>query len=115
MCGKRLGCYLYSGIRGCLQVESPCFMCFLLRLFQCVSLIGFPSQLFGKAAEGKDPLPVPYRHSLTPARSGKCNTFVPNALKGSESPKCFDCIFETCSVSCIDYSKIAKPRHRSWL
>jgi len=34
-----------------------------------------------KAADGEDPLPVPYRFILSPSRSGTCNVFKPNSIQ----------------------------------
>ncbi|CAK9011451.1 unnamed protein product [Durusdinium trenchii] len=37
------------------------------------------------AADGGDPVPVPYRYTLSPAPSGKCNSFRPAELKDSDT------------------------------
>lgn len=40
-----------------------------------------------KAPDGgtSDPVPVPYRYSISPAPSGKCNSFRPAELKDSDT------------------------------
>ena len=35
-------------------------------------------------SEGSEPVPVPYRYSLSPARTGKCPVFLPNKLNRKE-------------------------------
>ena len=40
-----------------------------------------------EAAEGEEPVPVPYRFTLSPSRNGKCNVFKPNALSNSDSAR----------------------------
>lgn len=40
---------------------------------------------------------MPYRYNLTPARSGKCNVFLPNALRDGEVPK----HLHSCKVPCV--------------
>ena len=52
---------------------------------------------FCQAVENQEPLPVPYRYNLTPARSGKCNVFLPNALRDGEVPK----HLHSCKVPCV--------------
>ena len=39
-----------------------------------------------EADDGAEPVPVPYRFNLSPARNGKCNVFKPNALTTGDGP-----------------------------
>lgn len=39
---------------------------------------------FSEEREGSEPVPVPYRYSLSPAKTGKCPVFLPNKLNKKE-------------------------------
>ena len=51
-----------------------------------------------KAQEGEEPVPVPYRFDLSPARNGKCNVFSPNPLNADSVRSGHDCLLQNCFI-----------------
>ena len=49
----------------------------MIRVTSCSATL---SPRLAQETEGQEPVPVPYRFSVTAARNGKCNVFRPNTL-----------------------------------
>ena len=71
-CRYYVGCWRFFGrLRSSVQIQTFC------QVFRSDSIL---MPVGPKAADGENPTTVPYRYSLSAARSGKCNTYKPNPL-----------------------------------